>query len=112
LFEGYNGAQWTSVGGGNPWKEVATTYTAVNNDRLLVNTTGGTFTITLPSSPALGDTVRFVDATGSFDTNNLTIARNGQPIMGDASDMTVSSENSGFSLVYFNATYGWRIGEA
>jgi hypothetical protein len=112
LFEGYNGAQWTSVGGGNPWKEVSTTYTAVNNDRLLVNTSGGAFTITLPTSPALGDTVRFVDATGSFDTNNLTIARNGQPIMGDATDMTVSSENAGFSLVYFNATYGWRIGEA
>ena len=111
-FEAYNGTQWTGVGGGNPWEEISTTHTAGVSDRLFVNTSSSAFTINLPSSPTLGDTVRFIDATGSFDSSNLTIGRNGQNIMGDASDMTVSQKNAAFSLVYFNATYGWRIGEA
>jgi hypothetical protein len=111
-FEGYSNSQWTSVGGGNPWVIKTATYTAVNNDRLMVDTSGGAFTITLPASPAIGDTIRFMDVAGTFNTNNLTIARNGSVIMSDAQNMTVNTKNASFSLVFSNATYGWRLGEA
>ena len=50
--------------------------------------------------------------TASFDTNNLTIGRNSQKINGNAADLTVATESAGFSLVYYNATYGWRYTEA
>ena len=42
----------------------------------------------------------FVDLAGTFDTNNLTIARNSLKIMGQTADMTVSTEDAGIQLVY------------
>ena len=47
-----------------------------------MNTTGGAITLTLPGSPTLGDEISFVDYAGTFDTNNLTVARNGKKING------------------------------
>lgn len=74
-----------------------------------VDTTSAPIIATLPSSPALGDTIRFFDVAGNFDTATLTIARNGSLIMGDAADMTVTTVNAAFELVFSNTTYGWRI---
>tara|TARA_Y100000356_G_scaffold127835_1_gene127131 strand:+ start:127 stop:948 length:822 start_codon:yes stop_codon:yes gene_type:complete len=95
-----------------PWATKTGTYTAVAGDRLMVDTSGGAFTITLPASPSAGDEVRFLDVTASFDTNNLTIGRNSQKINGNAADLTVATEGAGFSLVYYSSTYGWRYTEA
>lgn len=111
-FEGFNGTSWASIGEGNPWTAKTTSYTAVNGDRILVNTSAGPFTVTLPATPSIGDTVRFIDASGTVDLNNLTIGRNGSNIMGESEDMTVSTRNAAFSLVFYNTTYGWRLGEA
>jgi hypothetical protein len=73
------------------------------------NTTSGPITLTLPPSPATGDSIELYDVANSFDTNTLTVARNGQLIMGTAEDMTVTTEGAGFTLIYYNTTYGWRI---
>jgi len=109
-WEGYNGSDWTGLGGGNPWTAKTGTYTAVNNDRLLVDTSGGTVTITLPASPSAGDTVRFLDQKGSFNSNNLTIGRNSSNIQGSAADLTVATQYAGFALVYSgDATAGWLL---
>jgi hypothetical protein len=86
-------------------------YTAVNNDRIIVNTQSTPVTITLPLAPNQGDTIRFLDGAGTFDFNNLTIARNGQLIQGDAENLIVNTRYAGFQLVYYNATFGWRIGD-
>mgnify|MGYP003148537411 FL=1 len=87
------------------------TYTAVNGDQLLVNTSGsgiGTpVTINLPASPAIGNEVHFIDSGNSFASNNLTIGRNSSNILGAASDLVVSVNGSAFTLVYVNATRGW-----
>ena len=50
-----------------------------------------------------------IDQISTFDTNNLTVGRNSQPIDGTASDLTVSMEGAGFTLVYVNSTYGWLL---
>jgi hypothetical protein len=65
--------------------------------------------MTLPSSPSLGDEVSIIDYAGTFDTNNLTVGRNSQPIMGTAADLTVSTERAGFTLVYVDSTQGWLL---
>ena len=65
--------------------------------------------MTLPATPTLGDEVSFVDYAGTFDTNNLTIGRNGHNIQGDASDLTVATERAGFTLVYVDSTQGWLL---
>jgi hypothetical protein len=112
-WEGYNGTQWTGLGGGNPWSTItadgSTNFTAAANDRYFVNTTAAACTISLPSSPLTGDQIRFIDVAGTFDTNNLTIARNGLKIMGLTEDLIVSTENAGLGLVYSGSTYGWRL---
>jgi hypothetical protein len=86
-------------------------YTAVNGDQVLVDTSGGGIgspvTITLPASPSVGNEVHFIDSGNNLASNNLTIGRNGQPILGSASDLTVSTNGSAFTLVYVNATRGW-----
>jgi hypothetical protein len=86
-------------------------YTAVNGDQILVDTSGGgigsAVTITLPSSPAIGNEVHFIDSGNNLASNNLTIARNGSNINGSASDLVVSTNASAFTLVYVNATRGW-----
>ena len=108
-FEGYNGSQWTGIGGGNPWATKSANYTAVAGDRLFVDTGNGAFTITLPASPAAGDQVTFIDLSGTFDSNNLTVARNGQDIMNIAQDLTVDLKNAAFALVYTGSNNGWKF---
>jgi len=87
------------------------TYTTVNGDQVLINTSGsgiGTaITINLPASPAIGNEVHFIDSGNNFASNNLTIGRNSSNILGSASDLVVSANGAAFTLVYVNATRGW-----
>ena len=112
-WEGYNGVQWTGIGGGNPWETItgdgSSTFTAGASDRIFVDTSSGATTINLPASPLAGDQVSFVDLAGTFDTNNLTVGRNSLKIMGAEEDLVVTTENAGFMLVYSGATYGWKL---
>jgi hypothetical protein len=108
-WEGYNGTQWTGLGGGNPWASTSSSITVSANDRYFVDTSGGTITITLPASPQTGDQVSFIDLASTFDTNNLTLDRNSLKIMGQAANMVVSTEDAAIQLVYTGATYGWKL---
>lgn len=87
------------------------TYTTVNGDQVLVDTSGGGIgapvTINLPASPSVGDEVHFIDSGNNLASNNLTIGRNGSNILGSTSDLTVSTNSVAFTLVYVNATRGW-----
>lgn len=84
-------------------------YTAVAGDNLFCNTSGGSFTITLPASPTLNMAVKIVDLAGTFNSYPVTIARNGSVIMGLAQNMSANVVNSSITLVYSNSTYGWRL---
>ncbi len=96
--------------GGTSWQAVkTTTYTAVAGQGVFANTSGGAWTLTLPSSPTIGDEVSVVDYAGTFDTNNLTIGRNGKNIQGSAADLTVATERAGFTLVFTDDTQGWLL---
>ena len=99
-----------TIAAGTDWQAVkTTTFTAVAGEGYFVNTNGGTFTATLPGSPSLGDEISFIDYAGTFDTNNLTIGRNGNPIQGTAADLTVATERAGFTLVFVDGTQGWLL---
>ena len=112
-WEGYNGSQWTGLGGGNPWSTItldgSTTFTAAANDRYFVDSSGGAGTINLPAIPLVGDQVRFLDLAGTFETNYLTIGRNSLKIMGLTEDLIISQENASMGLVYTGSTYGWKL---
>ena len=64
--------------------------------------------MTLPSSPSVGDIVAVKDYANTFDTNNLTIGRNSQPISGSAVDAVISTEGQAITLVYGDSTKGWQ----
>ncbi len=93
--------------GGSGYTVKVTNYTAVAGDNILANTSGGSFTITLPASPTTGAVVNIIDADGTFNINALTVARNGNTIMSIAEDMYASTNGATFGLVYNGST--WRI---
>ena len=89
------------------YKTTTTAYTAVNGDQIFVDTSSTAVTITLPASPVVGNEVHFIDSKLSFNSNNLIINRNSEPINGAASNLTVSENGESFTLVYANSTKGW-----
>ena len=91
------------------WTAKTANYTAVAGDRILADTSGGAWTLTLPASPAVGDEIHILDSTASFDNNNLTVARNSLKIQALTADLTLSTESTGIGLVYMSSTYGWRV---
>ena len=96
--------------GGTSWQAVKTgNYTASAGEGVFCNTTSGSFTLTLPSSPTIGDEVSFIDYAGTFDTNALTIGRNSEKINGATADLTVSVERAANTLVYTDGTQGWLL---
>jgi hypothetical protein len=108
--DGSGNLSFATVSGGAAWQAVKTSnFNVTVKEGYFVDTTSTTITATLPASPVIGDFVSFVDYAGTFDTNNFTVARNGKPIQGDASDLTVSIERAGFTLVFVDNTQGWLL---
>jgi hypothetical protein len=107
---GSGALSFATVSGGAAWQAVKTSgFTAVAKEGYFCNTTSSAFTATLPVSATIGDFISFVDYAGTFDTNNLTIGRNGHNIQGLAEDLTVNQERAGLTLVYVDATQGWLL---
>jgi Ran-binding protein 9/10 len=88
---------------------VAEPYTAVAGNNIQADTSGGSFTVTLPATANIGDFVGIEDAKLSWNTDNLTIARNGLNINGGTSNYTASVVGNKLSIVYISSTYGWSI---
>ena len=100
-------------GGGVSYTAVKTAnYTAANNDGVLTNTTGGAFTVTLPTSPSVGNIVLVIDSFSQWGTNNLTIDPTALiKIAGNTAGDTLVCDITGatVTLVYTGATYGWNV---
>ena len=87
-----------------------TPYTAIHGDVIFGETSnggGGTIQVNLPASPSVGDEVAVIDTRGTWNSNNCTIGRNGQPINTATSDLTLSTNGQAITLVYVDATRGW-----
>ena len=91
-----------SAGAYNDWAVKTGTYTASNKDQLIANS-GSAFTITLPASPSVGNTV----VIKNVGAGTVTIGRNGSNIEGSAQDGTLASTKA-MQVVYVDSTLGWK----
>lgn len=132
LIRVWDGTQWQSVGAALPYNYITINGSQVNlggsvtiptgptaqavssnitmaaNYNYFVDTTAAR-TLTLPASPALGDTIVIYDASGTAATNNITIARNGNLINGQSTNAIIDVNQSSSIFVYTGATVGWRF---
>lgn len=98
---------WSSGGGsGITWSVATSNVTAAPGDGIVADTSGGSFTLTLPATPSAGDALIIADG-ANWETNNLTVARNGSTIEGDASDLTVDIGTIQVQFVYTGST--WQV---
>ena len=111
ITDGSGNLSFSTISGGAAWQAVVTAATkaATAGEGYFLNTTSNAITLTLPASPSIGEFVSFVDYAGTFDTNNLTIARNGKKIQGATADLTVSTERAANTLVFVDDTQGWLL---
>lgn len=81
--------------------------TADPGDTIIPDNSGGSVTINLPPTPASDTVVNFEAFPDNLlSTNNLTVGRNGQTIMGLAENMTVAVDNVRFSMRFDGTTWG------
>jgi hypothetical protein len=108
-----SGASQTGFGrtGTVDWQtSIKTTgFTAANGEGYFIDTSSGGFTMTLPSSPSVGDIVSFKDYARTFSTGNLTVGRGGSNMDGSASDSTFATTGLSATLIYMDATKGWSL---
>lgn len=112
--DGSGNLSFADVSGGISWQSSIKTanFTAVSGEGYFINTTSGEITMTLPSSPSVGDIVSFKDYANTFDNNALIVGRNGSNINGLARDGNVTEEGIAVTIVYADATKGWLVTES
>jgi hypothetical protein len=100
-----------AAAGGLSWQDVVTasTVTVEAGKGYWINTTSNACTVTLPSSPAVGDQIILGDYARTWDTNAITIDSNGNNFQGEDDSYTVDYDTEGqtINLVYADSTKGW-----
>jgi len=93
---------------GLAWQSVQTTgFTAVAGRGYPLNTTSAAFTVTLPASPSVGDTIILVDYAGTFATNGITLSPNGNKIESGTGTKKLETNREAVTLTYVDSTQGW-----
>jgi len=90
------------------WESKSNDFTAAAGKAYFCDTSSNDIDVTLPS-PTIGDTIRFLDVSATFDTNDLTILYGSSKIQGASANLDVTTERAGFELVYYNSTQGWLL---
>ena len=87
-------------------------FTAVAGGKYAVDTTTAAAFCQLPASPAVGDTIEFADAKGTWNDHAFTINRNGKKIEGIEINYADTAQGTQFFIVYIDDTTGWKIFES
>lgn len=91
------------------WMTKTAAYQLLDGDRILADTSAGSFSLTLPATATVGAEISILDIYGSWNTHNLTVLRNGHPIAGVADDLACDVANGGIKLVYAGGSVGWKV---
>ena len=94
--------------GANTWVVKSSAYTALAGDRVATNTSGGAWTLTLPTSPATNTMVTVADNEHNWSVNNLTVSPGGSnTIEGSVQNLICDASGYSFYLLYNGTT--WRV---
>lgn len=105
---GYTGSTGSTgyTGSAGSWSRKTANYTAVLNERIIADTTAGQFTITLPGTPSIGDSVLIADG-HDWATTPLIVGRNGSTIESIADDLLLDIKGATVEFVYDSTT--WEV---
>jgi len=93
------------------WEEKTSNFTAVAGGYYFVNTASASITVTFPSTASMGDTIKIVDAAGTFTTNICTIILNGKKLAGSTDNVVLNDNREAITFVYYNEARGWLYEE-
>ena len=102
-------AIWESLSG---YTIKTSSFTAEAGKAYALDTTEGSFDVTLPASWTEGQEIRFMDAKGTWNANPPTFLRNGNKIEGIETDYIDSAQGTFLSFVYVDSSQGVRILES
>ena len=105
-IQGFTGSAGTGGGSGLTWIRKTSNYTAAINEAIIADTSGGSFTITLPATPSQGAYVVISDG-NDWSVNNLTVARNGSTIESLSFDFILDVKDTKVDMVYDGTT--WQV---
>ena len=91
---------------------VNTDYTAAANEVLVIDTTAGSLTVTLPDNPGVGDRVQFIDAAGQFGANNCIVSVSNTTTYKIANlneTLNLNVPYQPLELMWSGSTYGWCL---
>ena len=100
---------WVAQTVGFPSSSISSNVTLASNNKYFVDTSTAR-TLTLPSSPSVGDEVYIFDASGTAGAYNITVNRNSNYINGSSSNLIIDINGGGASFTYTGGSYGWKAG--
>ena len=84
-------------------------YSANEGEMVLCDTSGGSFTVTLPATPRHGKVINITDVNSSFsDTNKLIVNPNGNNIVNQATPFDLVVKQTSYTFVYVTGK-GWLL---
>ncbi len=92
-----------------PWEVITANYTAEAKERLLADSTLGSFDITLPATPQINDKVSIAPLHPTYDTNPVTVLRNGELINGATDDILLNQLGLSVEFFFVGGTVGWAL---
>ena len=99
VIEGVLGLTWQS-----PAK--TSSFAAAIGNGYYLNTTTGAITVTLPSSPTIGDSIGIIDYAGTAASNSIILTSSNN-IQGSSDDKIVNYTRGALRITYADTTQGW-----
>lgn len=93
----------------NTYEVKTTGFDAYSGMNYLVDTSGTPITLYLPENPNDHDSIEIIDIGGMLSSNELTINRNGNLIMGLSEDLTAFDDYTKIRLTFIGLSYGWVL---
>lgn len=96
--------------GGTSWQATPKTanFPAVSGEGYFIDTTSSAVTVTLPSSPSVGDSVSIVDQGGSASSNAIVLA-SANKIQNSTDNKELVVSNISINVVYSGVGKGWLV---